>query len=112
MARKVSDNVAYGSHHKKQREAMLYRLKDGTECEYCAEPLYKRPEDNFDGAPLELDHEEADTSRLGSRLLHRRCNRSIITKWVKHGPGWMKKYGYKSDDISPPGGTTTAWPTF
>lgn len=104
-------NLAYGSHHKRRREALLYKLTPGTECEYCAEPMYREAEKNFDQAPLELDHENADTTQLGNRLLHRRCNRRIITKWVKHGPGWFAKHGQEPERISPQGGTTTQWPT-
>lgn len=103
------DRNAYGSEHKKNREVLLFRLQPGAECEYCARPMFRDPEQNFDGAPLEADHEHADTSRPANRLIHRSCNRAIITKWVKHGPGWVAKYGIDVDSLMVPGGKVTLW---
>lgn len=105
----VYDPVAYGSHHKKRREALIYLHKDGSECEYCAEPMFREAARNWDGRPLEADHEDADTSRPANRLIHSKCNKSIIGKWVKHGPGWIEKYGLDADALNVRGGAATEW---
>lgn len=103
------NRAAYGSHHKKQRESLMYLLVDGTECEYCARPMFRQADKNFDGRPLEADHEDADTSKPANRLIHSQCNRKIITKWVKHGPGWIEKYGLDPSVLNREGGTVTVW---
>ena len=103
------DRDAYGSAHKQNRRVLLYRLVPGTECEYCGRPMFREAEKNFDSAPLEADHEDADTSRPANRLLHRSCNRAIVSKWVKHGPGWLAKYGFTVESLDVAGGKVTAW---
>ncbi|WP_276652447.1 hypothetical protein [Corynebacterium vitaeruminis] len=103
------DPEAYGSEHKRNRDVLLYQLLPGTECEVCARPMYRDPTKNFDGAPLEADHENADTSKPANRLIHRTCNRSIVTKWVKHGAGWVEKYGFTRESLSVDGGKVTTW---
>lgn len=91
---------------------MLYKLVDGTECEYCAEPMFKDSEKNFDRAPLEADHSEGNKRKLADRLIHRECNRTINMRWQKHGPGWFAKHGNQTEDINYPGGSATRWPSF
>lgn len=105
----VYNPAAYGPQHKKQRQSLVYLHKDGSECEVCAEPMYRDASKNWDGKPLEADHEDADTSRPANRLIHSKCNKSIISKWTKHGPGWVEKYGLNAEALNVEGGTVTAW---
>lgn len=103
------DRAAYGPHHKKQRQALVYLHEDGSECEVCAQPMYLDGSKNWDGKSLEADHEDADTSQPANRLIHSRCNKSLIGKWAKHGPGWVEKYGLEAEELNVNGGTVTAW---
>lgn len=99
----------YGPQHKKQRQVLMFQLKDGTECEVCGEPMFRDASKNWDGCPLEADHEDADTSQLAGRLIHSKCNKSIIGAWVKHGPGWFEKHGVDSASLNVDGGVVTSW---
>lgn len=72
-------NSAYGRAHRQQRERLLARHTDGAPCPYCREPMYRDPQRNHDGAPLEADH---STSRASGNLFApadtlccRTCNR-------------------------------------
>ena len=69
----------YGYRHREQKRRLLARHKDGTACQWCNKPMWKTPEDNFDGAPLEADHSKPikhhGQQQLADRLLHRACNR-------------------------------------
>lgn len=74
----------YGQRHVKQRERLMRQLVDGSPCPHCGRPMYRNPEHNFDGAPLEANHSDplanhADkqTAPLADELLHRFCNRSL-----------------------------------
>lgn len=74
----------YGQRHVKQRERLMRQLVDGSPCPHCGRPMYRNPEYNFDGAPLEANHSDplanhADkqTAPLADELLHRFCNRSL-----------------------------------
>lgn len=68
----------YGHRHQTIRRRLLHNLTEGTPCDWCGQPMYKKPAQNFDHAPLEADH-SADLKHHGpgdaDRLLHRRCNR-------------------------------------
>ena len=93
------------------RKNLLHNLIDGTECEYCARPMFRDPAKNFDGAPLEADHIDRDKTQPPKRLIHRRCNRTLNGKgkgtWVKHGPDWYAKHGQTGDNGT---GDTLDWP--
>lgn len=68
----------YGHRHQTIRRRLLHNHTDGAPCDWCGQPMYKTPAQNFDHAPLEADH-SADLKHHGpgdaDRLLHRRCNR-------------------------------------
>ncbi|MDK7047785.1 hypothetical protein QP324_04240, partial [Corynebacterium sp. UMB0012] len=49
--------------HQKTRKNLLFNLVDGTECEYCARPMFRDPAKNFDGAALEADHVDRDKTQ-------------------------------------------------
>lgn len=81
---KSTTERGYGWQHQKQRERLLRAHKDGTPCSHCGKPMYRDPDRNFDGAPLEAQHADAlanhaDKQRapLASELMHRFCNRSL-----------------------------------
>lgn len=70
-----------GHRHDVTRRRLLFNHRDGEPCWWCARPMFKDPERNFDGAALEADHSRS-RSKHGiagndaDRLMHRRCNRS------------------------------------
>ena len=69
-----------GHRHQMVRRRLLFNHRDGTPCWWCARPMFKDPERNFDGAALEADHSRARSvhgahGNDADRLLHRRCNR-------------------------------------
>lgn len=84
MVKKSTTERGYGWKHQQQRERLLRAHKDGTPCSHCGKPMYRDPDRNFDGAPLEAQHADAlanhaDKQRapLASELMHRFCNRSL-----------------------------------
>lgn len=102
------------------RKNLIHNLVDGTECEYCARPMYRNPDKNFDGAALEADHIDRDKTKPPKRLIHRKCNRTLNGngkgKWVKHGPEWYAKHGQTTattteerDPLDWPGGKLIRW---
>lgn len=106
----------YGKRHIRQRKRLLALHVEGDICEYCAKPMYRQGRRNFDGAPLEADHEEdalGNRADLATRLLHRKCNRAISKKWAKHGPGWYVAHGLapapQREPARAPLGTQTVW---
>jgi len=92
----------YGQSHQRARARLRHNLVDGTKCEYCGAPMFRDAAQNFDGRVVEADHVNADTSRPPRRLIHSSCNRRIITKWTRHGPGWFATHGVEppEEDIS------------
>ncbi|UAJ16252.1 HNH endonuclease [Gordonia phage Malibo] len=69
-----------GYQHRKTRERLLNRHRDGTPCWWCGQPMYTNPDDNFDGKPLEADHTRSRAhhgtrGNHADRLLHHTCNR-------------------------------------
>lgn len=76
---KTAAQRGYDHRHQQVRKRLMMRLKDGQACEWCGQPMYRKPEQNFDGAALEADHTR-DLKHHGpgdaDRLLHRTCNRS------------------------------------
>lgn len=102
----------YGREHKRARSRLRHNLVDGTLCEYCGRPMFRNAEDNFDGRVVEADHINADTSRPPGRLIHHKCNRTIVTKWTRHGPGWYLAHGLEvpqRDDSVPGAGKVLPW---
>lgn len=107
----------YGHDHRTRRDQLLYQHIDGTECEYCARPMYRDATRNFDGAPLEADHLDQDKGNLAARLLHRQCNRKMSQPgtWVKHGPEWYAAHGQAEQGSTTgaglhyPGGRVITW---
>ena len=88
----------YGREHKRARERLRYNLVDGELCEYCGRPMFREARDNFDRKVVEADHLNADTSKPPGRLIHHSCNRAIITKWARHGPGWYATHGLEQPE--------------
>lgn len=76
---KTAAQRGYDHRHQQVRRRLLAKLKDGQPCEWCGQPMHRKPERNFDGAALEADHTK-DLKHHGpgdaDRLLHRTCNRS------------------------------------
>ena len=76
---KTAAQRGYDWRHRNNRKRLMMKLKDGEPCEWCGQPMYRKPERNFDGAALEADHTR-DLKHHGpgdaDRLLHRTCNRS------------------------------------
>ncbi|APQ42468.1 hypothetical protein [Pasteurella phage PMP-GADVASU-IND] len=102
----------YGRDHQRARARLRHNLVDGTLCEYCGRPMFRNAEDNFDGRTVEADHINADTSRPPGRLIHHKCNRTIVTKWTRHGPGWYLAHGLEvphQDDSVPGAGKVLPW---
>lgn len=102
----------YGRDHQRARARLRHNLVDGTLCEYCGRPMFRNAEDNFDGRVVEADHINADTSRPPGRLIHHKCNRTIVTKWTRHGPGWYLAHGLEvpqQDDSVPGAGKVLPW---
>ena len=119
---KTTKERGYGyTQHEVPRKNLLYNLVDGTECEYCARPMYHDPAKNFDGSPLEGDHNDddgtgkPDKTKPPKRLIHRRCNRQKLDSLTKHGPEWYAKHGQTTHDAGTgegldwPGGTLIHW---
>lgn len=111
---KTTTQRGYGHSHRRIRQQLLYNMPDGAECEYCGQPMYKDPTKNFDGKPLNADHEALDKTKQASRLLHDQCNKKMNSKgrWVRHGPGWHTKHGYNTaqpTDLDWPHGTPITW---
>ncbi|WP_312802226.1 AAA family ATPase [Corynebacterium variabile] len=75
---KTTTERGYGHTHQIDRRRLLTNHTDGTPCDWCGQPMYREPKQNFDNAPLEADHAESlklhGPSRA-NRLRHRRCNR-------------------------------------
>ena len=90
-----SSQRGYDYKHQTRRKQLLYNHVDGTPCDYCGRPMYRDPERNFDGAPLNADHADMDKTRLASRLLHDRCNKRMnhAGAWVEHGTEWYERMG-------------------
>ena len=116
--KKTTAERGYGYHqHEIPRRNLFYNHVDGTECEYCARPMYHDPARNFDGAALEADHIGRDKTQPPKRLIHRKCNRTLNGKgkgeWVQHGPEWYAKHGQTTDETGEgldwPGGTPINW---
>lgn len=101
----------YGHDHHKRRQQLLYNHTDGDECAYCARPMYKNPNQNFDGGPLNADHAHQDKTVLAARLLHDRCNKQMSNtgSWVEHGPRWYQVHGQTAGALDWPGGVTITW---
>lgn len=76
---KTSTELGLGWEHQKQRRRLIAKLKDGEPCWWCDQPMFKKPEHNFDQAPLEADHSlsrrDHGNQHVADRLLHRTCNR-------------------------------------
>ena len=63
--------------HKKPRQLLLRKHKDGAECFWCGLPMFKKPERNWDERPLAADHSQPGGAARGmkpDRLLHGYCN--------------------------------------
>lgn len=108
---KSTTERGYGWEHQKKRDRLLRRHKDGTECDWCARPMYRDKRKNFDGQALEADHPDADKSRTATKLLHKRCNvQKSNKKGVDHGPEWYAKYAPEHRPTPPvTPGTQTVW---
>ncbi|WP_197381459.1 hypothetical protein [Mycolicibacterium mengxianglii] len=68
-----------GWQHTQNRERLLRRHINGRLCWWCGKPMYREPERNFDGHPLEADHsrsrsQHGTTGNNADRLLHKTCN--------------------------------------
>ena len=116
MTTRTSTQRGYGYSHQQTRKQLLYNHTDGSECEYCGQPMYKDPARNFDHKPLNADHLETDKTRRAGRLLHDQCNKKMNTagRWVKHGPEWYAKHGQVTDtpitdELDWPNGSTIVW---
>lgn len=69
---------SYGGRHKRIRRSLLARHIDGSPCDWCGKPMFKDPELNFDGNPLNADHVDPlanNPNGVATRLLHDRCNK-------------------------------------
>ena len=73
---KSQTQLGLGWRHQQQRAILLRRLTDGELCWWCAMPLRRDPEKNWDGRPLAADHSQARSlgGSLADRLLHYTCN--------------------------------------
>lgn len=63
--------------HKKPRQLLMRKHKDGAECFWCGLPMFKKPERNWDERPLAADHSQPGGAARGmkpDRLLHGYCN--------------------------------------
>jgi len=67
-----------GYKHVKRRDYLLRTHTNGSPCYWCGESMFREPEANPDGAPLEADHQVARShgGTEADRLLHSTCNRS------------------------------------
>lgn len=87
---KQAHQRGYDWRHRNNRKRLIMKLKDGEPCEWCGQPMYRKPEQNFDGAALEADHTR-DLKHHGpgdaDRLLHRTCNRSRGAGHDERKPG-------------------------
>lgn len=67
-----------GHRHQQQRERLLRMHTDGTPCWWCAQPMYRDKDRNFDRLALAADHstarKHAGPHQLADRLLHGSCN--------------------------------------
>ncbi|HEY9315801.1 hypothetical protein [Williamsia sp.] len=82
MAAKSTTARGLGWKHQKQRVRLLAQHRDGTLCWWCGCPMYRDPELNPDGNPLNADHSHtrADAAKTGhateaDRLMHDKCNK-------------------------------------
>lgn len=103
MTSKTTTQRGYGHRHQQVRKRLLIKLVDGSPCQWCGKPMFRKPEMNFDGAPLEADHtkdlKHHDPSDA-DRLLHRRCNRQRRDGQEHRRPG---------NDTEPQKGTGVSW---
>lgn len=99
----------YGHQHQVNREALLYRHKDGTPCDWCGRPMYRDKSKNFDGAALEADHIDADKNHRARRLLHKRCNGQKGNRGTVHGSEWYDRHGRTAEQLHHPEGVYTKW---
>ena len=65
-----------GWDHQKKRAVLLAVHRDGTPCWWCARPMFRDKQRNFDGQALAADHEiaRANGGTEAGRLLHGSCN--------------------------------------
>ena len=66
-----------GHQHQQIRKRLIAAHVDGSPCWWCAGPMYRDPDRNFDNAVLEADHtlSRANGGQHADRLLHMTCNR-------------------------------------
>ena len=74
--RKTTTQRGLGHAHQQIRKRLLAKHRDGSDCWWCGEPMFKDPAANFDGHPLAADHDVARVNGgiKASRLLHLTCN--------------------------------------
>jgi len=74
--RKTTTQKGLGHAHQQVRKRLLAKHVDGTECWWCAEPMFKEATSNPDGLALAADHDVARVNGgiKASRLLHGACN--------------------------------------
>lgn len=78
MATKTTTERGLGWEHQKNAERLLRNHIDGTPCWWCAEPMYRDAEQNFDGKTLNADHSvaRAHGGTKADQLLHDKCNKA------------------------------------
>ncbi|PPJ31899.1 hypothetical protein C5E45_32940 [Nocardia nova] len=76
--RRTTTQRGLGWKHRQQVASLFARHVDGTPCWWCAQPMWRKPERNWDNAQLEGDHSKARSQggTRADRLLHSTCNRS------------------------------------
>jgi len=77
MKRRTTTQRGLGHAHRQHVRGLFSRLADGTPCWWCARPMYRTAERNWDKATLEGDHSQprSQGGRVADRLLHSTCNR-------------------------------------
>lgn len=69
-----------GYDHQVHRDRLLLRHVDGSLCWWCARKMFREPTRNWDGKPLNADHERSRAlhgvaGNSANRLLHDTCNK-------------------------------------
>lgn len=67
----------YDKRHQKTRRVLIARMTPGEACWWCGQPMYEKPELNWDKRPLAADHIDPHGARArtqATRLLHFTCN--------------------------------------
>lgn len=74
--KKTTTQRGYDGAHKRNRARLLIRHTDGRKCSWCGRPMFKDPQKNWDGKPLNAHHPEGQPTRTtANELLHETCNK-------------------------------------